>query len=412
MNFCHLCKGNTVEELIDFGSQPVCNRFLSDPAAQEYGHPMRLGFCGWCGLIQLTDPVPISELQPKFDWITYTEPERHLDSLAEIISGLPGLQPNSAFCGISFKDDPLLDRLNKRGFGRTRRLDLKKDLDIADGRVGVETVQDRMNPSRSKSLAKTHGPADVVIARHILEHSFDVSKFIRSLRELLTPGGYLVLEIPDCTRAIEKLDYSTLWEEHILYFTQASFQQAISTSGFFVVRSEVVPYALEDVLVSIVQPKKDASPAAMESGLLKKEQARGLAFRDGLDDQRRRYRGLFLERNLRRENVAVFGAGHLSCAFINLLGLADHVNFVVDDHPRKQGLFMPGSRRPITGSAKLADSPTRLCLMGLNPDAESKVIQNNQAYTARGGQFASIFPASPSALALTSGMPHGSRVSS
>jgi hypothetical protein len=45
----------------------------------------------------------------------------------------------------------------------------------------------------------------------------------------------------------------------------------------------------------------------------------------------------------------MFGADHLACTFVNLLGLKDVVRFVADDNPHKLGLFMPGSRLPIRG---------------------------------------------------------------
>lgn len=405
MKSCHLCKASGVEELLNFGPQPVCNRFLANVKDLEFKHPMRLGFCSSCGLLQLMDPVPVSELQPRFDWITYAEPERHLDQMATRIAALPGLGKDSVCYGVSFKDDPLLARLGQRGIGRTYRFELKKDLGIGDSRVGVETVQDRMTPPLCRDLAKTHGLADVVVARHILEHSFDVFQFISALRELLKPSGYLVLEIPDCTRALEKLDYSTIWEEHILYFTRQSFKQAVAIGGFFPVDFEIVPFALEDVLICIARP--DSGPrhaSAPAKDVLEKEKNRAYSFRDNLARRRDRFRRFFSENRLAREHVAVFGAGHLSCAFINLLNLEGQIDFIVDDHPKKQGMFMPGSHRPIAGSSALVAGQTRLCLLGLNPDSEPKVIQNNAKYTARGGKFVSIFPASPNALCLESAL--------
>ena len=61
---------------------------------------------------------------------------------------------------------------------------------------------------------------------------------------------------------------------------------------------------------------------------------------------------------------------------------------------------MPGSRLPIAASSILLEQPIALCLLGLNPLAEDKVVEKNAAFAARGGTFASIFPASARALEL------------
>src|SRR5262249_35614229 len=104
------------------------------------------------------------------------------------------------------------------------------------------------------------------------------------------------------------------------------------------------------------------------------------------------------EKTRAQGKVALLGAGHLSAAFINLLGLEKYIDFVADDNPHKQGLYMPGSGVPILDSAQLVERDVRLCLMTVRPEVEETVVRKNQAFTTRGGRMASIFPDSPYAL--------------
>ena len=67
---------------------------------------------------------------------------------------------------------------------------------------------------------------------------------------------------------------------------------------------------------------------------------------------------------LRAGPVAVLGAGHLACAFINYLRVGEHVSFVVDDNPHKHGLRMPGSRLPIRGASALLEERVALVVEG------------------------------------------------
>jgi len=41
-------------------------------------------------------------------------------------------------------------------------------------------------------------------------------------------------------------------------------------------------------------------------------------------------------------NIALFGAGHVACTFVNLLGLKEYISFVVDDKKRKAGIINAG----------------------------------------------------------------------
>src|SRR5437016_4487555 len=111
MTTCLSCQTPTVDLLLDCGPHPICNRFPATADAAEFMHPMRIGQCQRCGLVQTLDPVPAPELVPSVDWITYNEPEGHLDRVAETLAALPGLPARAVFGGASFKDDTLLARM-------------------------------------------------------------------------------------------------------------------------------------------------------------------------------------------------------------------------------------------------------------------------------------------------------------
>ena len=72
--------------------------------------------------------------------------------------------------------------------------------------------------------------------------------------------------------------------------------------------------------------------------------------------------------------IAIFGAGHISIMFINLLNLKKYIDFVVDDNTNKQKYLMPGSKLKIKNSSYLVSNKVKICLMSLNPFIERKVI--------------------------------------
>ena len=342
--------------------------------------------CSDCGLVQISKKISPVELKPRFDWITYNEQEGHLDDLVDKVCQLSGLTTASTIGAISFKDDSTITRFRKRGFGNTWRLQIEKDLGINDHLAGLETIQSYLKPAKAREMLAERGLTDVLIVRHILEHAHEPKEFLAALRELVKPGGYFVFEVPDCTPALERGDYTMYWEEHVSCFTPGTFQQGLIAWGFSPVEFERYIYSNENSLVAIVQAGSGSphpqDPAAVQQG--RKYSSEFSAYRINVNQA--------LENERKHGKVAVFGAGHLSCAWINFLGIEKHIEFVVDDHPRKKGMFMPGSRLPIRSSSDLLEQDIRLCLLSLSPESEIKVIQKNQAYLEAGGQFASIFP--------------------
>lgn len=397
MTLCHVCGIEAVAQLVDLGPQPICNRFLIDPQAQQYLRPMVIGQCDLCGLVQISDPVPAGEVRPRFDWITYNEPEPHLDALVERITLLPGISKSSRICGVSFKDDSTLARFERLGFLNTWRINPAVDLGIRETGIGVETIQDRLTPQMGARLRDQYGPFDIVVVRHIIEHAHDVLGFMSALRELVSPTGYIVFEAPDCERAFEKDEFTTLWEEHVAYFTPATYCRTLEAGGFALVEFTVYPYPFENSLIAIARRGRKPE-RSVPSSALTTETARFRKFAQALSQYGERIKRYLDDYGARHGKVAVFGAGHLAATYINIFGLAPLIEFVADDNPNKCGLFMPGSALPIRASVALLEENIKLCLLGLSPQSEDKVVANNHGFVERGGSFSSIFATSARAL--------------
>lgn len=370
---CQICKENGVKTILDAGPQALCNRFTADPDGRQYMHPLVLGQCAACGLIQFTSPVSENEVRPRFDWIKYNEPEGHLDDLADLIRNLPGVNANTSVLGIGAKDGTLVTRLTARGL----------------------------------KAAETTDNADIVIARHAYEHAISTGDFIKKLERIVNPGGYIVFEVPDSTQALGSQDYTMLWEEHVLYFTPATFKNSFGYFNLTLAKYKLYPYPAENVLIGITSPcplPPEGGEDKGEGGKIKSQLEKELKSGDfygghfaGYSQSVRQYLKEYKEKGKR---IAVFGAGHLSCMYINLMKIKEYIDFVVDDDPNKEGLYMPGSGLGIRPSDALVKENIGLCLLGLRPDVEDKIINKNRRYVERGGSFASIFPASKKRLNL------------
>jgi hypothetical protein len=384
---CCVCRSSAVERIADFGLQPISNRYHERPDEPEDRVPLRVGECAACGLVQLEENPPASELRSRFAWLTYREPEAHLDALAHSIASLPGLAKGGTCAGLSWKDESLLARLEKRLGGPVWTLD-PRDLGL-EPNAGVETIQSRLDPVRLNEVARLRGKADVVVARAILEHAADPRAFLEGVLDLVRDGGFAVLEVPDCTRSLRSGDVTMVWEEHAAYFTPETFQRALALTGLKVIRFDNVPYPYENSLIAVVQRGAKVAMGVAErspSGgraWAAASRAQGAAFRRGLRAVRER-----------GTPVALFGAGHLAVSFLNLHGLAGEFDFVVDDHPRKQGLLMPGSKLPILPTSALVEKQVGLCLLAVNPELEPRIVERLGDFRARGGRVASVFPES------------------
>ena len=168
---CLVCGSSEVAAHIDVGEHPVASFFLEDVHQSEKPYSLVLGQCPGCGTVQLMQPVPHHALVPPYDWLLAREPEEHLDDAVARIIGEGILSPQSVIGGLTYKDDTTVERFRNLGFPSTWRLDLKNDFELTDPAANIETVQKLVSPERMAGIARNHPPADLLIVRHITEHT-------------------------------------------------------------------------------------------------------------------------------------------------------------------------------------------------------------------------------------------------
>lgn len=387
---CHSCRASAVKVMLDCGPQPVGHRFLSAADEEEYLHPLVVGQCGACGLVQLCHPAPVDEIRPRFEWVSYNEPDAHLDDLVAELAGLPGITASSHVGAVVFGGDKTLERFEQRGFTNTWRVDIQRDLDVQEPFSGTETLQERLTPDSAERIVRHEGLFDLLVVRHLVEHAHDLRRFLGGIRAMLKPGGFAVFEVPDCEKAFTACDYSILWEEHVFYFMPATFRHCLETAGFGVERISRPTYSL----VALTQ-KMEVPLPVMPSEVLETEKKRMSSFATSLPRVRSEVRASLARLGGRS---AFFGAGHMACTYLSLLELGTLVECVIDDHPMKRGRLMPGTHLPIEGGKALLRRGIRLCLSALGPESEAKVAARHVSFTASGGRFLSIFEDRPNSL--------------
>lgn len=385
---CRSCGGVDLESVVSFPRQPIASRFKRAATESEEFCDLEVMGCRTCGLVQLRSIPAIETLRPRFDWLRYNEPEAHLDEVAGVVSGLAPRDKTAV--GLTYKDNSFLARLGERGLSAT-------DADLAAGALarkpapwGVETVAGWLGGGDAKDACRGAG---LVVARHVLEHCDRPVAAVGAMLSWLGEGGLLLVEVPGCREALERGIPELLWEEHASYFTEPTLRRLLEASGAEIVHFSEHLYPFESSLVAIVQPAAE-KPMRLTGEDFSVPQQFGLQVKEKVEATSRGLR----HRQEAGMRTVIFGAGHLSCAFLSLSQSAECVECVLDDTPQKQGLFMAGTQLPIVGTAALPAGEPGLCLMAVHPSSEAKVHDRLAPLRAAGWETASIFPDSPYAV--------------
>lgn len=346
---CRLCGGST-ESLFRAEQWAPSALLLAEAGDRCPRFTLELGCCKCCGLVQLVDP-PIAPIAPLTPGVEPREPEAHLDELAD---RLLQQRCRARVAWYSGKDGSLVERLRRRGW----------------------QAMDGADPSDR---------ADVVLMRHRLEHELDPCASLRRLSEQLAPDGLVVVEVPACESEMASGDIARIWDEHLQYFTAASLEQCLLRAGLSLVWSWRTAAEGEELLIVAARPGSAVVAQVPGTGC-----TAAAAFLGGIGSAR-----LQAAQRLDGRTVSLFGTGHHGLSWIRLLGLGRRLSQVLDDHPCKQGRFIPDVVPAIEPTNRLGRLGPGVCLLAVRPEAEERIIARHAAWLGEGGSFASISPASP-----------------
>jgi novobiocin biosynthesis protein NovU/D-mycarose 3-C-methyltransferase len=239
-----------------------------------------------------------------------------------------------------------------------------------------------------------HGFAKLLLARHVLAHVADLHDFLFGVRVMLADDGVAVVEVPYLLPFYQNLEYDTIYHEHLCYFSLRVLVQLAEQHDLEVIEVEEAPLHGGSIVVTMqpvggphyVRASVDRYLAyEQEVGLHTMPRWREFARRVEQNRQAVRREVEFLIAHGQR--VVGYGAAAKGMTLLAACGLGrEHLPYIVDRSPRKQGLFTPGHHIPVLPCDRLLlEQPEVVLLLAWNFATE--VLQQQAAYRRRGGRF-------------------------
>jgi hypothetical protein len=396
---CLACDAPDPRLVLSLGETPLANAFVRDPGAPEPRFPLELVFCGRCSLVQLSERVDPEVLFRDYVYLTGASSTmaQHHDELARGHVARFGLGEDSLVVDVASNDGSLLLAFQRHGV-RTLGIEPARNVAAIARDRGVETVDEFFGTKTATSVLADFGPADVICANNVLAHVPDLVGFLNGCRLLAGERGVVSVEVPYLGHLLDRLEYDTIYHEHLSYFSVLAIAHAFWRARLAIFDLVHVPVHGGTVRV-LARPGREHGPAVAEACAA--ERARGLDRAEAYLDFARRVeanRGRLVEllRGLRSKGlrVAAYGAAAKGNTLLNTCGIGpDLVEYVVDRNPLKVGTLTPGMRIPVRPVEHLEEAPPdALLVLPWNLVDEIVAQEAGSRWRRAGGRFVVPIP--------------------
>lgn len=398
---CRIC-GAHLAAFMSFGRMPIANGFLKvEDIPREYFFELAPAFCEPCGMFQLVEqPSPDRMFHGHYAFYSSTSRymQAHFEKFAQsMIDGMLAGRADPFVVELGSNDGIMLQNFHARGM---RHLGVEPSVNVAEvarGR-GINTISAFFGDKLAGEMENEHGRADAILAANVMCHIPDLSGVAKGVRRLLKPDGVFVFEDPYLGDMIAKTSYDQIYDEHVFIFSATSVKNAFAQHGLELV--DVAPQKTHGGSMRYTLAPIESRPATSAvSECLAREQEQGLGrpetyvrFKQNCETSRARLMEML--NSLRREGrrVVGYGATSKSTTVTNYCGITpDHVEFISDTTPIKQGKLSPGAHIPVRPYEEFVRAfPDYALLFAWNHADE--IREKEKSFIAGGGRWIIYVP--------------------
>jgi SAM-dependent methyltransferase len=362
---CQICGHAPLENVLSLGYMPPVNQMVpvGELPRQQPWFPTNLLYCAQCELVQLglaVDPVII--FPPEYPYTSGTT-KLLRDNFAELYSEaalMLKLAPRDLVVDIGSNDGTLLAPFI-RGGHRVLGIEPTDVVKIAAAR-GIPTLQRYFTPEVAAQVRREYGPARVVTAANCFAHIEDVHAIVEGILALLAPDGVFISESHYVIGLMDRLQYDTVYHEHLRYYSLGSLANLLRMHGLEVFHARPIP--THGGSIRVYAARSGMRPASAQVAAMLAAEPRGQAMRARLDAFRKevmlsKLRLLALMRELKESGARIVGISAPSRAstLVNYVGLDEAIIDYVCEVPGslKIGKSMPGTAIPVVEESDLFD---------------------------------------------------------
>ena len=397
---CRIC-GGQLDPVLSLGEQYISN-FVTPDAPDGEKAPLDLVLCRRCTLLQLRHTVPADWMYQNY-WYRSGTNQTMRDALADIANTterLINLRAGDTVLDIGCNDGTLLGAYSTKGIFRIG-FDPAANLAPFSQKVAEQLVVGFFS---AKAYDETFPSPKIVTSVAMFYDLEDPNQFVSDIKAIMHPEGVWVLQMSYLPLMLKQHDFGNICHEHLEYYSLKSLEYLLESHGFVVsdvqlndvnggsIRVFIRNRSADDTLFADTVYRKFAAERvskmrAQEARMMLGEASTYLDFATWIERIRLDVRHFVLDRVMRGEKVAVYGASTKGNVMLQYFGLdSTLISFASERNPDKWGLVTTGTRIPmVSEEAARAQNPDYFLVLPWHFIEEFR--EREKKYLFAGGKF-------------------------
>lgn len=351
MTHCRACASANLSECLSLGDMPLAGGFLKskDDIAAEKKYPLPIHVCENCGLVQIVDPVDPNVLFKDYAFASSTVAPliAHFEDYARWLHAR--FSPKTVV-EFGCNDGILLAPLERLGVTAVG-VDISDNITEMARAKGLKVLTGYFNLETADRIKAEYGRCDIVTGSNAFAHNAAPESILEAAARCLREDGVLALEVMYAGDLRDKLQWDTLYHEHLTFYSLGTLEALLGRHGFTVFDAVRIPMHGGSLRVCArrggdLAPTADYQAVKAYETDTKLNAAETWRFFGSHIGRKIEIVGETLARLSRSASIWGYGAAGKATMWVNACNL-DFLGAMVDESPLRAGRLMPGTHTPI-----------------------------------------------------------------
>ena len=359
---CKHCK-SILKKVLDLPSIPLANSFEKSVKKK---YKLSLSICEKCKLFQQTH-IPSKRNIFNADYPYLTSKSQKNKIFFRKLKKKISLKKNQFIIDIGCNDGTFLKNFDNKKY---------KHLGIDPSRIATNLAKERglkiynnfFDLDFAKKILRKHGQADVIFSSNTLAHVENINQILKGISLLLKQNGTLYVQNIYLYDLIEKVYFDQIYHEHIFTYSIESLNNIFQKYGLYLSSVEFNDIQGGSFLAKFTKIRKKNKKIL---NIIENEQKKSLLFKKNqiqyknlINKKLKIFKNLINKKLKNNLIISGYGASAKCVMMINLLKLnVSHIKFIVDNTPKKQNKYIPGTNIPIISPKKFINEKSDICII-------------------------------------------------
>jgi SAM-dependent methyltransferase len=400
---CRFCRCKINYVFVDLGTSPLSNAFLTDKTLEEpeKKFPLKVFVCENCFLVQLPEFESPGNIFNDYAYFSSYSKSwlEHVENYVNMITEKNSLGKDNLVIELASNDGYLLQFFKKKEIP-VKGIEPAANVAKIAQEKGIETIVEFFGEKLAKKLSSEGTKADLIIGNNVLAHVPNINNFVKGISILLKTNGVVNIEFPHLLQIIQHNQFDTIYHEHFSYLSLSTVKKIFEFHNLIIFDVEEIPTHGGSLRIYAKHmTNKNFKIQHSVNNLLEKEKDFGLMnlsfyleFTKKVELIKKKLIEFFNNTKQNGKKIVCYGAAAKGNTLLNFCKInKDSIEYVVDNNPHKQGLYLPGSHIPIKNPEEIIKTKPDFILI-LPWNIKEEIMKDTSFIRDWGGKFVIPIP--------------------